>query len=199
MDGQGMGVRGRRKQHCRRGQAGWSVLEVLTTAAIVSVSMGIAIPAVQGALAQNRRAAASNQLQLALLSARQMAVTRNSAMTFCAGSAAEGCHGDWTRKEWIIFSDRDHDGNVDDDEPLTFVDRLSSSSSLEIAGNGPFRRAVVFRESGAAETVTGAFAAGTLRICIKKAAGTNATDLLLIGSGRAEPTLRNFAGNCPAP
>lgn len=182
-----------------RRQSGLSLLELLITLTIGAAILGFGLPAMGRAMAQNQLAVSHNQLLTAAVAARQSAISRNVSMTFCAGRTEVGCHGDWSRQEWLVFEDADHDGNLDSGEAVKLADLLSPSGRLSIAGNGPFRRAVVFKPSGAAQTVTGAFAAGRLRICVSEPIPDNAVDLVLIGSGRIEPEHHDFAGTCPEP
>lgn len=182
-----------------RRQCGLSLLELLITLVISAVVLGFGLPEMGRLMRQNQLAVSHNQLLTAAIAARQSAISRNVSMTFCAGRAEVGCHGDWSRQEWLVFEDADHDGNLDSGEAVKLADLLSPSGRLSIAGNGPFRKAVVFKPSGAAQTVTGAFAAGRLRICVSEPIPDNAVDLVLIGSGRIEPEHHDFAGTCPEP
>lgn len=179
--------------------AGLTAIELLIALAVVGILSAVVIPSFQYVLARNRLATTANRLQHTLASARITAVTRNLPVTFCAGNAAEGCHGDWSRQEWIVFTDRDHDAAIDPDDELLAVNRLLQPERVSLAGNGPFKKAVVFVSSGAARTRTGAFAAGRLRVCVPSDIRPNATDLVLIGSGRAVLEQHEFDGKCPPP
>lgn len=180
-------------------QNGLSLLELLIALTVGAVTIGFGLPEMGRLMTQNQLAVSHNQLLAAAIVARQTAISRNVSVTFCAGRAEVGCHGDWSRQEWLVFEDADHDGNLDPGEAVKLSELLPTSRRLSIAGNGPFRRAVVFRPSGAAQTVTGAFAAGRLRICVGEPIPDNAIDLVLIGSGRIEPERHDFSGACPAP
>lgn len=186
-------------RRCPRRQCGLSLLELLIALTIGAAALGYGLPAMGRVMTQNQLAVSHNQLLTAAIAARQSAISRNVSMTFCAGSIEVGCHGDWSRQEWLVFEDADHDGNLDTGEAVKLADLLPASTRLSIAGNGPFRNAVVFKPSGAAQTVTGAFAAGRLRICVNEPIPDNAIDLVLIGSGRIEPERHDFAGACPEP
>ncbi|WP_084615617.1 GspH/FimT family pseudopilin [Solimonas flava] len=183
---------------CRRVcQLGLTIAELLTVVAVSAVLLGLGVPAFSHALVVTRLASTTNQLLLAAVTARQTAASLNVPVTFCAGNAAEGCHGQWPALEWIVFIDRDHDGRVDPEDSIRLSERLPDSDDVLLSGNGPFKKAVVFHPSGAAQTVNGAFAAGRLRICTTRLGTGNATDLVLIGSGRFEPEAHDFAGECP--
>lgn len=204
MKAQPLGRRGRRlpdrgPAELRRKPRGLTLLELLIALTLSAVTAALVVPAFGRMAAQNQLALSSNQVLMAAITARQTAVSRNLSVTLCAGRIEGGCHDDWARREWIVFEDPDQDGELDSDEVVKLADHLPSSSKATITGNGPFRNAVVFKPSGAAETSTGAFAAGRLRVCVGQPIRSNATDLVLIGSGRIEPERRDFSGACPAP
>src|SRR3546814_8439831 len=101
---------------------------------------------------------------MAMVSARQAAVTRNAAVTFCAGNPDDGCDGDWSAHQWIVFVDSDRDGEIDADDELKLFERFSASTVIDVSGNGPFRKWIVYMPSGMARWPSGAFAAGRLRV-----------------------------------
>lgn len=177
---------------------GMTLPELLSALAIASIVSTFSVMAFDRVAARSRLATSANRLLGAMISARLTAISRNVSVTFCAGNTRSGCHGDWNAGEWIAFVDRNHDGLVDSGEQVWLVDRLATAEVLELSGNGPFRRAVVFKPSGEAQTVTGAFAAGRLRVCTTRPINPNATDLVLIGSGRAESEPHDFGGSCPS-
>src|SRR3546814_4010431 len=82
---------------------------------------------------------------MAMVSARQAAVTRNDAVTFCAGNPDDGCDGDWSAHQWIVFVDSDRDGEIDADDELKLFERFSASTVIDVSGNGPFRKWIVYR------------------------------------------------------
>src|SRR3546814_4324913 len=131
---------------------------------------------------------------MAMVSARQAAVTRNDAVTFCAGNPDDGCDGDWSAHQWIVFVDSDRDGGIDADDELKLFERFSASTVIDVSGNGPFRKWIVYMPSGMARWPSGAFAAGRLRVCTEDVLTPNATDLVLIGSGRVVTEQHDFDG-----
>lgn len=177
---------------------GFSLLELLVAIAVASVAAGIAIPSIANLMAVSRLASITNDLQFALAMARQTAIASNAPVTFCAGDALSGCHGRWGDGTWIVFIDYDRDGMLDGEDRPLLVTRTPSSGSVLLSANGPFKRAVVFRSRGNAETTSGAFAAGRIRVCIPRLNGNNANELVLIGSGRAVLERQDFSGTCPS-
>ena len=190
-----------RQQGCAtaRRQRGWSLSECLVGLSVSTLLVTQAVPGYQWMLARNRLAVTTNQLVLALHEARQLAISSNVAVSFCAGNADEGCSGDWSAQQWIVFVDRNRNGQLDDGEVLKHAETMEPTASIRIVGNGPFRKAIVYRPDGLARTATGAFAAGRLRVCALRDFDGNTNDLVLIGSGRVEPENKHYTAPCPAP
>jgi len=178
---------------------GWSFVELMAVIGIAAVGIVIAIPSFSNAMSRNRLAVTSNSVLESLMVARQVSVTKNAFVVVCAGSPELGCTGDWAAQAWMVFVDRNRSRGYDVDDTVHSTYQLDGTNDLQISANGPFKKLVVFVPTGAAETATGAFAAGRIRICAPKDLPTiNANDLVLIGSGRAVTEPRNFSGQCPS-
>lgn len=178
---------------------GVTLLELLCALTVVAIIAAIGIPGFGRLMARNQLAVATNHLLSTLMAARTLAVTRNVAVTFCAGDSVEGCHRDWSLAEWIVFIDGNRNGRYDADDELQSEDRLKATDAVALSVNGPFRRAVIFRPSGGATTASGAFAAGRIRLCVADDIAPNANDLVLIGSGRTVIEQHDFGGECRLP
>lgn len=179
--------------------SGVTLLELLVSLAVLSITAALAVPTFGQWIARNELATTSNRLLSTMMQARHHAIAQNVAVTLCAGNRALGCHRDWALREWLVFLDDDRDGRLDPGETVVMEDRAQSSSAIALSINGPFKRAIVFRPSGLARTVSGAFAAGRIRVCAAVDITPNATDLVLIGSGRAVTERHDFSGACPEP
>ncbi|MES0873358.1 GspH/FimT family pseudopilin [Sinimarinibacterium thermocellulolyticum] len=177
-----------------------SVLELMVALVVTSALAMIAIPGWQSMMARNRLSTTANELLGGLLAARTVAVSRQALVSVCAGNAQTGCHGDWSRGEWISFIDRVPIGVFGEEDELQAQGRLAAPGRVSLSANGPFNRAVVFRPNGSASWPSGAFAAGRLRVCAAEAGVVpNAVDLVLIGSGRAVAQPCHLEGRCAPP
>jgi type IV fimbrial biogenesis protein FimT len=108
-----------------RKDAGFTVIELLTTLAVIAVLATVAIPGFTSLIRYNRAAAAINGLHTSLNYARHSAIIRNSYVTMCKSTDGRRCNnalGDWN-SGWLIFDNLDHDSNaqVDQGEPILRV------------------------------------------------------------------------------
>src|SRR5262245_51428444 len=90
---------------------GATLIELLTTLALVAVLGMLAAPGFGGVLYDSRRAAIVNELFHALFLARSEAVKRGDIVTVCQSADGLNCAGkaaEWT-SGWIVFANLDHD------------------------------------------------------------------------------------------
>lgn len=184
---------------CRLQIAGFTVIELMITLTVALVLAGIAIPAFSHLMARNRLAATSNALRGAFAAARQVAIDDDKPVALCAGDVADGCTGDWADGDWMVFRDKNHDAKLDGHDRVVRSGAVPEPDAVVIAGNGPMRKAVVYMPDGRAQRVSGAFAAGTLRVCIESGIDPNSVDLVLSSTGRLRMQQRDLSGQCPAP
>lgn len=178
--------------------AGFTLTELLVVVGLLAVVTGLSVSSFRSSMARNQLSAAADQIRGAALTARSTAISLNRRMTFCAGSPTSGCHGDWTRREWLVFDDRDSDGIIDYGETTHLVNQARAIDFVALSGNGPFTNRIVFMPIGAAVTASGAFAAGRMRACTEIGGQGETIDLVLIGSGRLELERRTLESGCVA-
>ncbi len=135
--------------HCR----GTSLMDVMTTLAIISLVFGTAIPGFQTYLANSRLVSSTNLLSRSLALARSEAVKRESHVVICKSQNQQTCTsaGRW-QQGWIIFDDQLRNRQRDEDEPLIFA-----TSALHMAINLDYRafrssNFIAFRATGITKT-----------------------------------------------
>jgi type IV fimbrial biogenesis protein FimT len=97
-------------------QKGFTLVELLITMVVVSILLATAVPSFMQFIKNNRVTGQSNSFVVSTHMARNEAVKRGAGTTMCAANAdMDACSGsnDWSTG-WIIFSDLDRDGVIDD-------------------------------------------------------------------------------------
>ncbi|MGH8279017.1 MAG: GspH/FimT family pseudopilin [Gammaproteobacteria bacterium] len=104
-----------------RKECGFTVVELLTTLAIVAILGGLAVPSFNFLVQKNRALATVNELHTAINFARQSAITRNSYVALCKSADGRRCNHslpDWN-SGWLIF------------------DNLNRDSAVQVSGGAP--------------------------------------------------------------
>lgn len=143
-------------------QAGFTVTELLTTMAVVGISLSIAVPSFQTVVNNNRRATAVNQLSSSLHIARSEAITRNVQVTICQSADGDACDGAAWEDGWIYFTDLDQDRVLDAGEQL--LGGIPARPTLDIDSDD-FASFFVYRPNGRIMVNTPAENSGQLTFC----------------------------------
>lgn len=117
---------------------GFTLIELITILAIAGVLFSTAVPELSHLLARNQQTA---QLQILFAHhqlARSEAVKNNSRVIICKSYDGQQCTsmGQWS-DGWIIFSDKDNNKKINDNERVTYIQTaLSVNLSLKYKGFG---------------------------------------------------------------
>lgn len=196
--------------------AGFTLLELMITIAILAVVSAFAVPSFQTLVSMNRLAAEANEFIAGLNTARIEAIRGNVRSILCRAavssdqvSAADGCiadEGSWAG--WMVFLDADGSGDYNPDAAANPAEavlrthvfrgttlRVIASGALADAGNR-----VVYRPDGLARAPGQTLLqSATLRLCEASASLTeNARDVRLGGGSRIGVT-RTGASDCAVP
>lgn len=189
--------------------AGFTLIEMMVTVAVLAIILAIGVPSLQGFIASSRLRSVTQDLYGALQTARIEAIRRNSRVTVCkANTALNNCSnsGSWSNG-WIVFIDRTPGTTPSVDSGDTLLQTQPPvNPAIAIVGNGGANGPatyVSYTADGASKQLNGAFQAGTIRICSTSAALSNdnrARDLVINASGRiVTETPAGIAATCPAP
>lgn len=157
-------------------QNGFTLIELMTTVAVLGVLLSVAIPSYRTMVLNNRMAAQSNQVIAAFNYARSEAVKRATRTTVCPTEDGATCAAstNWSTG-WMVFSDTDGDGTVDAGETIVRVWPAIDSGTTLNAG----RVRITYTALG--------FATGfndTLRLCDARGS-TDARAITVNAMGRA--------------
>ena len=130
-------------------QTGFTLVELMVTVLVLVIVLAFAFPQFQRLSAQNRTAAAVNDLISALQFARSQAVTRAVPVSVCAKKAtADTCDTsaqyDWDNG-WLVFEDPDGDGSLDTGETVLRIGKVDARADLTASASS-----LTFLASGAA-------------------------------------------------
>ena len=170
------------RRHRERARHGFTLIELMAGLAITAVLVSAGLPAYAHWLGQSRL---NNQAELmagAASEARSEAIRRNLRVTLCKTSDARGCDEDarW-EQGWIMFVDRNQNGDVDEGEPILRVEG-PAQGAISVRGNEPVANYISFTALGHARMLSGALQMGTLRLC---SSGYEAVKVVLANGGRA--------------
>lgn len=87
-------------------QRGFSLLELMTTIAVVAILLAIAVPSLRDVIHRNQVSSASNELLASLAYARTEAISRGQLVSMCpSANGAAACAGGTTFDTgWIVYT-----------------------------------------------------------------------------------------------
>lgn len=162
--------RGNRRGGRRVGNAGFSLVELMVTVAVLAVLLGLAVPSFQGVIQQNRLTAATNELVAAVQLARAEAIRRNREVELCPTENGSTCGGSsWSRVAVRVPSSSE-----------VVREFGVTGGGITAVGSNRVGNRIAFRPNGLVRVGSGASIAtsGTLSICsMKVAQGQNTRDI----------------------
>ncbi|MTZ14242.1 prepilin-type N-terminal cleavage/methylation domain-containing protein [Pseudomonas sp. JL972] len=125
---------------------GFTVVELLTTLALLAIIASIALPALADLIAYNRQQALLTQVQEAVQNARTKAVLHRQTIVLCGTQDATNCSNNWS-DGWLTRSETSQE--------VLHVTELSGADELHWSSFGGQR--IRFFENGTSPTSNGRF------------------------------------------
>ena len=161
-------------------QKGYSLIELMTTIAVASILITVALPGMQSFRLNSNMTGQVNELISVMHLARNTAITTNSRVTVCTSSNGDSCNAAGWDDGWIAFVDRDSDQFADDNETVLRVG--SESENLSIL-SGQYPSFLMYRPNGRVMKDTVSENSGRFTFCDKRGA-SHAKAVLVDLSGR---------------
>ena len=181
-------------QHAPRDFRGITLIEILIVVIVISILSGLALPAFSNIGQSMASRSSSSAISVALSQARIAAVMRGDHVVACPSTDISSCSNSliW-HHGWIVFADRDHNRQRNDDEPLIAVAQAQARGVAIVSSIG--RRTVRFERDG-----TAGGSNITFTMCDRRGA-THASTLVLNNAGRLRkgtPNPSQAAAACAA-
>lgn len=164
---------------------GFTLTELMTTVALLSVLVSLAIPSFRNMMAGNRLISQSNEFIGAINYARSEAITRNSTVTFCRADEetdTDCATTDDTWAAWILL-------NADGD-----VVRHGAINELVLVSSDLTNQSVEFSADGLARSGGGLVTNSVISSCVTRDINENFR-FVTIGAGSRLSTTKG-SGDC---
>lgn len=136
-------------------QTAFSLVELLISLSVIAILLSLGTPLFSGLINSQRQAAHTNQLIRALNFARTTAVTNNVMVSLCTGKTHCIKRPNW-HTNFIIFTDKNRNGLLDQDDELLREETLHESYSW-VWSNFRKQRHMSYRTNGTTHSLNGTF------------------------------------------
>lgn len=132
---------------------GFTIIELMVVVTVMAILMGLAAPAFNNTIRDNRVVTASNGYAAAIATARAEAVKRGRMVSVCPSADGQACGTDWSAG-WMVYLEKETvvaGGAPDVDMILAVGDALKATVATKTAGANNWIR---FSSRGLTEELT---------------------------------------------
>ena len=174
-----------------RRNAGFTLIELVTTMSVMAILSGIAAPSFAGFIERQRASAAISSLMTHMSLARMAAISRNQRAVLCPTSDGAHCEAstDWSQG-WMLFLDEDGNRMPDGSDEVVRVDLEPTSKHLRVASTSGRQQLRYLPDGRSAGTNL------TISICNK--AGELLGQVIVNNMGRPRSERPKVPTSCPA-
>lgn len=159
---------------------GFTLLELITTVAVVAVLASIAVPGLQSVSLNSKQASTVNKLVSSIHLARSVAVTQNAPASICPSETGTKCSGsDWSLG-FIVFEDTDGDGMLDSGESV--ISHGGGNAALTVSTVN-IDKSLTYRPNGRPTLTPSGTISGQFTFCDQRGSG-HAKGLVIDLAGR---------------
>jgi type IV fimbrial biogenesis protein FimT len=169
-------------------QDGFTLIELMFAIGLSAMLVGMAAPAMNHLISNSRQTAAINDLVSAIHKARSAAIMTNTRITMCTSDDGDNCATSSWHEGWIVFSDRNSDQSLDDDETIIASSNDTTGLSIE---SGQFGQFLMYRPNGRVMNSSINGNLGEFTICDSR--GSSYAKVLIIDLSGRPRTSRNRA------
>jgi type IV fimbrial biogenesis protein FimT len=166
-------------------QQGFTLIELVVTVAMAAIILAMGVPSFQETIRNNQLTSNANEFIAALNLTRSEAVKRGVRVVLCKSSDQANCTGAGGYDQgWVVFVDADNDATIDAPGDIVRVfEGLKTGLTLAVAGapTNDIDDYVAYLPQGMAQSIGGAFQAGTLVLC----KDAKARNIVISSTGRA--------------
>lgn len=151
--------------YAHRKQRGFTLLEALVVLTLLGILSALAAPSYSGMRQRHQMQSHAEQFQASLMLARSEALRRQQRVTVCVRNEADACAmtGSWAQG-WVVFVDENNSTTRESHETVLQL-HGALPAHLSFIGNTTVRHDVSYGPQGRSQRKSGAFQAGTVRLC----------------------------------
>jgi type IV fimbrial biogenesis protein FimT len=166
---------------------GYTLIELMTMLAVVSILVTVGLPLMNVFFESNRMISNTNDLVAGLNIARSEAIKQQMRVTMCQSSNTAACTGtDQWEDGWIVFQDPNGNATVDAGERILRLNDGADGQQVTIRSNDVnnlITSSVTFTSRGLPKALNGGSQTGTFRICDNRGRKVNADGVSTVARG----------------